>query len=343
MKFQIRFLPAVIARRAEHGQELQTDLMQIAKILKTIQVDGSLISCALTMNLSYRTLWDLIRGAEEILSFPLLKKTKGRGSILTNQAEQLLNLLEEINGQSDLIKQEIESKVVQSIKNISNIKLETFKPRIFMSNDPLLEDFLKSYQGVEFKAMSSSQALERLMNRECEIAGFYVDEEQSIQEVRTQLSNDNLIAIPVMIRIQGIILAKGNPWRIKKIQDLARPEIRFINRQKGTGSRLYVEQLLQKTGLDSGRIHGLSEEEFTQIAVAYAVISGVADAGMGLQYIAQASGLDFIALSQETYFLAMNASMSKRHLTKDLIKKLRSKADLTIGYQSLKLRNSRTK
>lgn len=343
MEFQISYLPNLFAKREVLGRDVRVDLIQVAKLLKAIQVESSLSACARTFEVSYKTLWDLVRDAESVLGFALLKKIKGRGSALTPEAEQLLHVLDGIDTQASLLKKDFENKTLQFIQGISSTHVKALKPRIFMSNDPLLEDFLSTYQGLEFQAMESSKVIESLMNRDCDIAGFYITDEESIQQVRTRLLKSDLIAIPVMSRTQGIILAKGNPWRIQKLQDLARPEIRFINRQKGVGTRQYVEQLLQKTGLDSNRIHGLSEEEFTQMAAAYAVISGVADAGMGLEYIAQASGLDFLKLSEEIYFLAMDVSMSKRHVTKDFIKQLRARADLTVGYRSLKLRNSKTK
>jgi putative molybdopterin biosynthesis protein len=122
------------------------------------------------------------------------------------------------------------------------------------------------------------------------------------------------------------------------LRDLARPEIRFINRQRGAGTRLLLDKLLDVQGLPSQKIKGYQREEFTHSAIATAILAGTADVGVGLKSVAIEYGLNFIPLGDETYFLAMSPSLIKRSAVSELIRKIRAAAEDKAGYQSVKLR-----
>lgn len=106
-------------------------------------------------------------------------------------------------------------------------------------------------------------------------------------------------------REQGLLVRKGNPLRIHSLQDLARSEIRFINRQRGAGTRVLLDYHLQKLGIKAGTISGYDQEEYTHLAVAAAVASGRADTGLGVTAAAAALDLDFIPLYHERYDLVI--------------------------------------
>ena len=106
-------------------------------------------------------------------------------------------------------------------------------------------------------------------------------------------------------REQGLMVAPGNPKQIKTIRDLARPEVRFINRQRGAGTRLLLDYLLTEAGLEAGQVQGYAREEYTHMAVAVNVFSGTADVGLGILAAAKALGLDFIPLLPERYDLVV--------------------------------------
>ncbi len=97
--------------------------------------------------------------------------------------------------------------------------------------------------------------------------------------------------INLVLRQQGLILAKGNPQKIIGLEDLVRKDLSFINRQAGSGTRILLDFRLKESGLDSSLIRGYEEEEFTHMAVAVAVLSGRADVGLGIY--AAALGLKF--------------------------------------------------
>lgn len=98
------------------------------------------------------------------------------------------------------------------------------------------------------------------------------------------------------------MLAAGNPQKIYEFKDLLRPGVRFVNRQPGSGTRLLLDLLLQKEGVDHSRINGYEQCELTHAAVAAAVASGMADAGYGVETPARQFKLEFIANQVERYF-----------------------------------------
>jgi putative molybdopterin biosynthesis protein len=99
------------------------------------------------------------------------------------------------------------------------------------------------------------------------------------------------------------MIQKGNPKKIQAINDLVQKELRFINRQAGSGTRVLLDYELKKNGLDADDIRGYDYEEYTHMAVAVAVLSGKADAGLGIMAAARALDLDFIPITEERYDL----------------------------------------
>jgi putative molybdopterin biosynthesis protein len=105
------------------------------------------------------------------------------------------------------------------------------------------------------------------------------------------------------MRDQGLIIPKGNPKNIQGIEDLARDDIVFINRQGGSGTRILLDYRLGQIGLAAEQIDGYANEEFTHMNVAVAVLSGTADAGLGIYAAAKALDLDFVPVVTEQYDL----------------------------------------
>lgn len=106
-----------------------------------------------------------------------------------------------------------------------------------------------------------------------------------------------------VMREQGFIVPKGNPKEIRGFQDLLRDDVRFINRQAGAGTRVLLDYHLDRLGLDPKDIKGYEIEEYTHTSVAVAVLSNVADVGMGVLAAARALNLDFIPVATEQYDL----------------------------------------
>jgi len=126
-------------------------------------------------------------------------------------------------------------------------------------------------------------------------------------------------------REQGLMVAPGNPKQIRTIRDLARPEVRFINRQRGAGTRLLLDYLLKEAGLDAGQVQGYAREEYTHMAVAVNVASGTADVGLGIMAAALALGLDFIPLLPERYDLVVPETTFADRRFQTLLEVIRSR------------------
>jgi len=111
------------------------------------------------------------------------------------------------------------------------------------------------------------------------------------------------------MRDQGLIIPKNNPKGIKGINDLTRNDINFVNRQAGSGTRILLDHLLDRSGIGPDSITGYNHEEFTHMAVAVDILSGAADCGMGIFAAAKALDLGFIPIDREQYDLIIPSSI----------------------------------
>ncbi len=127
-------------------------------------------------------------------------------------------------------------------------------------------------------------------------------------------------------RQQGLMLQKGNPLGIGSFADLAKDGLRYVNRQKGSGTRILTDFLCEKAGLESERIYGYEREELTHNAVAVQIAGGSADAGMGIYSAAKLYGLDFLPICVEEYDLLIPGKVWNCGLVKQLILTLKSEA-----------------
>ncbi|HEX6445573.1 MAG TPA: molybdopterin biosynthesis protein [Streptosporangiales bacterium] len=120
-----------------------------------------------------------------------------------------------------------------------------------------------------------------------------------------RLLGDDVAVIRLVHRDQGLIVAPGNPLGLAKIDDLCRPGLRYVNRQRGAGTRALLDHELAQRGIDPRDVPGYTREEHTHLAVAAAVSAGSADAGMGILAAARAFGLDFVPIAEEPYDLVL--------------------------------------
>ena len=155
--------------------------------------------------------------------------------------------------------------------------------------------------------VGSLAGLMALKRGECHIAPTHLlDEETGVYNVswlKDTFPDGNVCLIKGVGRVQGIIIPKGNPLGITSVADLGR--CRYVNRQRGAGTRIFLDYQLKKAGIESGSINGYAREAATHMAVAAAIQSGSADAGMGISSAAKALGLDFIPLGEEEYDFAV--------------------------------------
>lgn len=334
---KIKIQPQITLQTSAQTNSPLLDLSRIISLLNRIKEGKSMLAAAQSMEISYRTIWNHLKLAEKELGVTLLDSVKGHGSQLSVAGELLLASHQAIELQLRPLFESLANQFQDQFQALTQPLHPTWQ--FATSSDPLIEKLISQSTDFELRTMGSSQALESLMAGRADIAGFHILDKQSIQAIYTQLKKKGIDAIPVMRREQGLIVAKGNPYQIQSIRDLARPEVRFINRQKGAGTRLMLDQLLAEQGIPSQQVTGYQHEEFTHSAVATAIVANVADAGLGLQYVAKQFNLDFIALNTETFFLAMPSGIVKNAAITHLTKQIRTLAAKTLGYAQVKLRN----
>jgi putative molybdopterin biosynthesis protein len=164
----------------------------------------------------------------------------------------------------------------------------------------------------------------------CHAAGIHLLDENdgtyNTSYVQKHLNGMELRLIQLVLRDQGLIVPKGNPKKIKGLEDLGRDDIQLINRQGGSGTRILLDYRLQQLGISPGRISGYGNEEFTHMAVAAAVLSGAADVGLGIQAAAKALDLDFIPVVTEQYDLIVPAEFFSLPAVQALMEVIRSDA-----------------
>jgi putative molybdopterin biosynthesis protein len=146
----------------------------------------------------------------------------------------------------------------------------------------------------------------------CHVAGTHLLDENdgsyNVSYIKKLLPEVPVRLVHLVMRDQGLIVLPGNPKGIKGIEDLVREDVRLINRQSGSGTRILLDFRLKQLGLAADRIEGYSNEEFTHMAVAAAVLSRTADVGLGIFAAAKALGLDFIPVVTEQYDLVIPAT-----------------------------------
>jgi putative molybdopterin biosynthesis protein len=146
----------------------------------------------------------------------------------------------------------------------------------------------------------------------------------NVSYIHRYVKNTPVALVTLVHRWQGLMIAGGNPKNIQGIADLTRPDLSFINRQTGSGTRILLDYELQKAGIDPASIAGYRSEEYTHMSVAMAVTSGRADVGLGILAAAKALDLDFIPVSRERYDLVIPVNLLRDERIELLLEIIRS-------------------
>ena len=157
--------------------------------------------------------------------------------------------------------------------------------------------------------VGSTGGLLALQNHRAHFGGSHLFDPESnsynVPYIKRYLPELPLKLVNLVHRAQGLMVLPGNPKNIQGFQDLTRPEVRFSNRQRGSGTRILLDYQLQQLQISPDAIKGYDQEEYTHMAVAVNVLSGAADAGLGIMAAAKALGLDFIPVVTERYDLVV--------------------------------------
>ncbi len=280
------------------------------RVLYAIHSTGSLAGAARAVSMSYRHVWGMMGKWENMFGKPLVTLSRGRGAELTEFGQKLLWAEQLVQAR---LAPELES-VGNEIARALSLLMETSAARlpIYASHDlalAQLRDLLARSGGLklDLRFGGSLDSLAALSNGQCSIAGFHIAEGMepaATAMFRRHLKPRQHKLIGLATRTQGLMLAKGNPKGIHDLSDLTRNDVRLINRQRDSGSRVEFDELLSGAGIDSAAIDGYQSEEFTHLAIAATVAGGMADTGYGIRAAAAHYGLDFIPLLTERYYLA---------------------------------------
>jgi putative molybdopterin biosynthesis protein len=190
--------------------------------------------------------------------------------------------------------------------------LGKFYPPIFFSSHPV----------------GSLGGILAIKNGICHMAGLHLLDpetgEYNFPYLRQYLKGIAVRVIHLVYREQGLIVQRGNPKKIKGLKDLLRKDIAFINRQKGSGTRILLDHTLKTLLLEQSQIQGYEKEEYTHMAVASTVASGIADAGLGILPAAKAMDLDFIPIAKERYDLVIPSIHFEDEKVQRVIQTIRS-------------------
>lgn len=219
-------------------------------------------------------------------------------------------------------------KLLRSVEEIKNtlVCIGSHDPIIDTASDLL---YIKSEKYFLSSAhVGSMGGIMALKSGETHIAPIHLLDMEggsyNIPYIKRYLSDKNISLIKGVKRIQGLMVAKGNPLNIKCLQDIVIKNLNFVNRQRGSGTRLFLDYNLKKLHIDSKKIFGYEREEFTHIGVAAVVAAGDADCGLGIYSAAKLMGLDFIALGNEEYDFAVLRDFFDLDMIREFIKVIKS-------------------
>ncbi len=303
----IRCVTELIVRDSAGHEASLTD---IAPLLALVDETGSIAQAAEQSRLSYRHAWGLLRLFEARLGGDLIAKERGKGSALSDLGHAVVRAqrlcAERLDGPMQMLAGEIAEELNRQLGRGSAI-------RIHASHGYAVAALVAELGGrgvvsVDVKYRESAEAVASLARGECDFAGFHLPvgpfRELCADIYRRWLDPRRHVLIHLTKRKQGLFLQKGNPKAVRGLDDLARSDVRFVNRQPGSGTRLLIDLELRRVGVDPEHINGYASTELTHTAIAAFVASGMADVGFGVAPAAHHFGLDFIPVVDEDYYFA---------------------------------------
>ncbi len=228
-------------------------------------------------------------------------------------------------------------------------KDEASRKRLVLAGcDPassLLSNMVERESGVEVvsAAASSRLALSWLKEGKVHIAGSHLEDpktgEFNMPVVRQEFAGEDVIVVTFARWEEGLVVAPGNPKGIREAGDLARRGMRFVNRERGSGSRALTDKLLDAAGVPAVKVNGYQRIAHGHLAAAYCVAAGDADACMATRSAAQTFGLDFVALHGARYDLVLRKRTALLPAVKaflDVLQRatLRRKLEVLAGYDT---------
>jgi putative molybdopterin biosynthesis protein len=306
----------------------------LIELLDAVREQGSISRAAGALGLSYRHVWGELKRWEAELGHALIVWDKGQPARLAEFGEKLLwaerQAQARLAPQIEALHADLERAFAVAFDDGAQVLT------LYASHD----DGLSLLRGhavtaarlhLDIRFCGSVDAISALNEGRCSIAGFHVSEQASAGGLAQRTYKPVLKPglhklIGFARRTQGLIVAPGNPLGLRSIGDVARRRARYVNRALGTGTRVLLDDLLVQEGLDADALEGYARDEPSHTAVAHAVASGQADAGLGIESAARGADLGFVPLVHERYHLACLKSALDQPAVEALLALLRSAA-----------------
>jgi putative molybdopterin biosynthesis protein len=301
---QYRFEPG-----NQRGAALDNPLFEL---LTAVREQGSIQHAAQALGASYRHVWGSLKRWEEVMGEPLVVWVRGQPARLTPFAERLMwaeaRARARLTPHIEALRAELERVLAEALDGNQQVLT------VYASHDlalPLLREHASSAERlhIDLRFAGSMDALRALAEGRCLVAGFHVPPLAEggnlfARGLKPLLKPGRHKLIGCTRRVQGLMVAPGNPLGLHGLADVAALHARFVGRQPGSGTRLLTDHLAAQQRLPAAAFAAtFSGAEDSHNAVAAAVASGEADAGIGVQAAAAVFGLDFVPLVTEDYFL----------------------------------------
>lgn len=289
--------------------DIRIDQGMLFRLLEAVRTTGSLSQAAKELDMSYRHMWNMVHRWEQQLGRRLIVMQRGQGAFLTPFGDRLLWAEQRVKNRLSPVIENVVSEIESALSQAMDGARPTL--RICASHDLALAQLRDELNAggelrLDLRFRGSADSLSALLKGDCDVAGFHFACNQGKGSLlhlsyRQWLKPRQQLIIPFVIREQGLMLPETLARQVGSLIDVARLQLRLINRQRGSGTRLLFDQLLHDAGVKPEELNGYDSEEFTHLAVAATVASGAANVGFGIRAAAARYGLHFVPLTTERY------------------------------------------
>jgi len=262
---------------------------------------------------------------DRIVAIPM---QRGAGCITSiTEADGIIRIPNHVEGLNE--NQPVTAELLRPVSSIQNtlIMIGSHDNTI----DVLADQIKSSHPGFTLSSshVGSLGGLMAIKRGACHLAGSHLLDESdgsyNISYIKKHLPDIPVKLVHLVMRDQGLIIQPGNPKQINGIEDLCRNDVFFINRQAGSGTRILLDYKCAELGIDPSAIQGYTDEEFTHMSVAVAVLNGSVDAGLGIYAAAKALQLDFMPVVTEQYDLIIPEKHFESESIQALIQTIQTK------------------
>ena len=289
------------------AEELPADLV---RLLDGVERGGNLQFAARAAKVSYRHAWGLVKHWEQRFGCGLVTLERGRGSNLTPAGELLRAVWHKTHDRTTVMLAEAAAQAARQLEALTHepgVESLVLAASHGFGLTTLVTLLRASKVTPELQIVGSEEALKRYAAGQAQVAGFHLPQGSHGKTLwarfQRYLDARRDVLLLVETRELGFMAKRGTP-RVA-VKDIATKQLRFLNRQAGSGSRLVFDLLLADAGIKPAQIAGYHNEEYTHNAVAAVIAGGAADVGFGARAAAEQFGLAFWPEVSEKYLLAV--------------------------------------